>query len=79
MEPQISKFLPVPVLWQHSKNQMLFITFEFSPPEISLILMIKSCYNILHGLDLLSSWNVHYNQKMVLLLFENEIEFLILS
>lgn len=41
-KPQISKFFSVLVLWHHSKNQMLFITFEFSLPEMSLILMIKS-------------------------------------
>lgn len=80
IKPQISEFFSVPVLKQRSKNQMQFITFEFSPPEISLILMIKSCY-MFHGVDLLSSQekNVLYNHKVALLLFENEIQFLILS
>lgn len=73
---QISEFSSAPVLCQYGKNQMLFIIFEFSLPEMLLILMIKSCY-ILHRVDLLSSQKkkVSYNHKMVLLLLGNEIDF----
>lgn len=58
MTPQISKFLSVLVLCQHSKNQMLFITFEFSPPEMLLILMKKI---LLH---LAWSWPFELSDKM---------------
>lgn len=57
---QISEFSLAPVLCQYGKNQMLFIIFEFSPPEMLLILMIKSCY-ILHRVDFLSSQKKMYH------------------